>query len=398
MLDRMSWVEQFPGNFQWSNAMLVCKGMAPYGAVSLAELDRIADRLSAGDVSADNWCRIWCDVAAEAEARARSAATSGAHLTAGTHYLRAGNYFYTGERFLAPGEQKRAIGEKAFACYHEGLKRRYPQIEFAEIPYEGLGLPALFMPARGKPEAAPTVVVFNGMDNCKEMSILFAGLEFAERGFNTLAVDGPGQGESLRLRNIPARHDYEVPAAAAIDWLSQRSDVDADRIAVMGYSFGGYYAARIAAKEPRVAAGIALTAGHWDLGAFQRAVLEKARTEQKSVAQSNFQFQWVVGASDSETALVIADDFSVKNVAGGITCPFLVTHGENDRIVPVVNASKLFEAIPLTTDKTLKIFTTEEGGSAHAHVDDRPVGICFAADWLAERFSRARTAGAASDA
>ena len=41
----------------------------------------------------------------------------------------------------------------------------------------------------------------------------------------------------------------------------------------------------------------------------------------------------------------------------------------------------LFE---LVANKTIKIFTTEEGGAEHAHVDNRQVGIDFAADWLAE--------------
>ena len=36
----MSWTEQFPGNFAWSNAALVTKAMAPYGAVALAEIDQ----------------------------------------------------------------------------------------------------------------------------------------------------------------------------------------------------------------------------------------------------------------------------------------------------------------------------------------------------------------------
>jgi len=31
----------------------------------------------------------------------------------------------------------------------------------------------------------------------------------------------------------------------------------------MGYSFGGYYAARIAALEKRYAAGVAFSALHW---------------------------------------------------------------------------------------------------------------------------------------
>ena len=30
-----SWIDEFPGNFMWSNATLVTKGMARYGAVAL---------------------------------------------------------------------------------------------------------------------------------------------------------------------------------------------------------------------------------------------------------------------------------------------------------------------------------------------------------------------------
>jgi alpha-beta hydrolase superfamily lysophospholipase len=383
---RASWTDQFPGNFLWSNAMLVCKGMAPYGAVSVADIDRIAARLEAGPTTPEAWREAWCDVGGELEARAKIAAAAGHERTAGAFYLRAGNYLYTGERFVPPGPDKRALGERAFSCYHAGLRGKHPEIEFVEIACDGVMLPALFMPAVGARKRAPTVVVFNGMDNCKEMSILFAGLEFAARGFNTLAVDGPGQGESLRLRGISARHDYEVPAAAAYDMLAARDDVDPARIVVMGYSFGGYYAARVAAREKRYAAGIALTAGHWDLAAFQIAVREKARREQKAVAQSNFQFQWVVGAPDADSAIVAAERFGVGTIAHEIECPFLVTHGANDRIIPLANAQKLFDAVA-SEKKALRIFTESEGGSAHAHVDDRPAGIAFAADWLADLFA-----------
>ena len=218
--------------------------------------------------------------------------------------LHAGNYFYTGERFVPPGAEKKQLSERAFADYHTGLKYRHPELEFLEIPYQDGPLPALFIPARGARSPAPTVIVFDGMDNCKEMSILFAGLEFAKRGFNTLSIDGPGQGESLRLRGLHARHDYEVPAAAAYDAMAARPDVDPASIFVMGYSFGGYYAARIAAREPRLKGAIALTSGHWDLAAFQRSVLEKQKLEKRKVAQSKFQFQWVVGVDDPDTALL----------------------------------------------------------------------------------------------
>ena len=153
------------------------------------------------------------------ERAADAAAAAGRKHTAGDYYLRAGNYYYNAERFILPGEEKREWGRKAYRCYHTGIRLRHPNIEFVEVPYEGTTLPALFMkaPVAGP---APTVVIVNGMDNAKEMSIFFAGLEFARRGFHTLAMDGPGQGESLRMRGIHSRYDYEVPGAAAFDYVA----------------------------------------------------------------------------------------------------------------------------------------------------------------------------------
>ncbi|TMH13668.1 MAG: alpha/beta hydrolase, partial [Betaproteobacteria bacterium] len=202
-----AWIEQFPGNLTWSNAALVTKGMAPYGAVALGEIDEVCERLKARQGEADAWQEEWCAMARRLERAADAAASEGRQLTAGNTYLRAGMYYFTGERFVVPGEKKREIGRKALQCQHAGLERRYPNIERVEVPYENTTLPALFMKAPGPSGPAPTVVVFDGMDNCKEMSVLFAGLEFARRGFHTLAIDGPGQGESLRLRGLYARHD-----------------------------------------------------------------------------------------------------------------------------------------------------------------------------------------------
>ena len=45
MASHNTWTEHFPGNLMWSNATLVCKGMAPYGAVSLGEIELVCARL-----------------------------------------------------------------------------------------------------------------------------------------------------------------------------------------------------------------------------------------------------------------------------------------------------------------------------------------------------------------
>jgi len=379
---RGPWIDHFGDNFLWSNATLIIKGMAPYGVVALEEMDRACERLRLRQHEPQAWQEEWGALAAEVERKAEEAAAQGRKHTAGDYYLRAGNYYYNAERFVLPGDEKREAGRKAYRCFHTGIRLRHRNIEFVEVPYESTTLPALFMkaPIEGP---APTVVIVNGMDNAKEMSIFFAGLEFARRGFHTLAMDGPGQGESLRMRGIHSRYDYEIPGGAAFDYVARRPEVDPKRVAIMGYSFGGYYSSRIAAFEKRYAACIALSALHWDLAGWQQRILDKNKSDPKSVAQSNFQFQWVVNAATPEAAIEVAKKFSLKDVAKNITCPFLVTHGGNDRVVPVENAQKLHDAVG-SARKTIKIFSAEEGGAEHAHVDNRQVGIDFAADWLAE--------------
>ena len=61
------------------------------------------------------------------------------------------------------------------------MARLHPDIERVEVPYEGQSLPAWFVKGRGLGKR-PTVVLFDGMDNAKEMSVIFAGLDFAKRG------------------------------------------------------------------------------------------------------------------------------------------------------------------------------------------------------------------------
>jgi dienelactone hydrolase len=379
-MSRGPWIDHFRDNFLWSNATLILKGMAPYGVVALEEMDRACERLRVRQNEPQAWTEEWRALGNEIEQRAGAALEKGHRHTAGNYYLRAGIYHYNAERFIMPGPDKRAQGETAYRCWHAGIRLREPSIEFVEVPYAGTTLPALFMKAEtGRP--APTVVILNGMDNAKEMSIFFAGREFARRGFNTLALDGPGMGETRRMRDMPSRYDYEVPGTAAFDYLAARPDVDEQRIAVMGYSFGGYYSSRVAAFEHRYKACIALSALHWDLAGWQRKIAEKNASAPNTVAQSNFQFRWVVGAQTAEEGIAIAEKFTLKDVAKNIRCPFLVTHGGNDRVVPVENAPKLYEAVG-SANKTIKIFTTEEGGAEHAHVDNRQVGIDFAADWL----------------
>ena len=379
-----TWIEHFPGNMLWSNACLMTKTMAPYnGAVSLAEIDEVCQRLAQRQDEPDAWREEWCAMGARLEQVAERAAAEGRQHTAGNYFLRAGMYYFTGERFIAPGALKREVGRKALELQQAGLLRRYPSMEKVEVPFEGKSLPALFLKAPGATGRAPTVVVFDGMDNCKEMSVLFNGLEFAHRGWNTLAIDGPGQGESLRLREMYARHDYEGAGTAAYDYVAQRADVDPVNVIVMGYSFGGYYAARVAAFEQRYCAGVAFAALHWDLAAWQREIKRRHEQEPTNTAQSNFHFRWIMGCDTMDAAIEKAEKFSLVDVAPKISMPFLIVHSDQDRTVPVASAHKLHDAIG-SAHKHLKIFTPEDGTRYHVQADNRQVAVDYIADWVTD--------------
>ena len=380
--DHATWIDHFPGNFMWSNATLVTKGMAPYGAVALGEIDEICERLRPRQNEPDAWREEWCTMGARLERVADAAEAQGRRFTAGNYYLRAGMYYFTAERFIVPGPEKREMGRKAIECQTRGILRRYPNVEKIEVPYEGRTLPALFMKAPGVPGRAPTMVAFDGLDNCKEMSVLFNGLEFAKCGWHTLAIDGPGQGESIRLRDIKTRYDYEAAGTAAYEYVAQRPEVDAKRVAVMGYSFGGYYAPRIVAFEKRYAACVAFGAMHWNMEEWVDTIRQAVKSDAKKSAQSHFQVPWVFGARDLDHAVEMAKQFDLAGVAGRIECPFLVVHGENDRIVPLDSAQKLYDAVG-SKNKMLKVFTAAEGGAEHCQVDNRQVGVDYIAAWLA---------------
>jgi hypothetical protein len=207
------WFEYFPGQHMWSQGMMFGIEMQTWGAAALGEIDQIGQKLKGHEGDNAKWWREWTSMAKRIEAFAEREANTGHQLTAGSYYLRAAVYYFCGERFIAPSERKWDTYRSCLRCFGKGIARRYANIERVEVAYEGTTLPAWFLRAdvRGP---APAVVMFDGLDNAKEMSVLFAGVEIARRGIHTLAIDGPGQGggaeaagdpQPVRLRSARAR-------------------------------------------------------------------------------------------------------------------------------------------------------------------------------------------------
>jgi len=226
------------------------------------------------------------------------------------------------------------------------------------------------------------MVHFDGFDVTKELLYQRTGEEFRRRGIALLIVDHPGVGEALRLRNMSGGPDTEVSAAACVDYLQTRPDVDSQRIGVMANSLGGYYAPRAAAFEKRFKCCVAWGA-IWDFG--ERTTMRlSGKGGELSVPLWANQLMWVFGKNTVEEAAAVAKQLTLEGVAEKITCPLLIVHGENDRQIPLWHAEKTIERAVNSPRRKLKVFTLAEGGAEHCMADNSSMAVDYMADWVAE--------------
>ena len=175
--------------------------------------------------------------------------------------------------------------------------------------------------------------------------------EMAARGISVLQVDCPGSGEALRLQGLTSRVESEDWAKACVDYLETRSDVRHDRIGLVGWSLGGYYVPRAAAFEKRLALAVAWGANH-NWGEVQKKRLE--REGENPVPHYWEHVLWVWGETDLDTFIRKAERVNLNGVVDQITCPFLITHGSNDRQINVAYAHQSFEQAVNAPKKDLR--------------------------------------------
>jgi dipeptidyl aminopeptidase/acylaminoacyl peptidase len=380
----------FPGNYTWSAAIRGVIASEMWGGADLGEINKVSTALKPDVGNNAAWFSQWSAMARKVAALGDEAAGKGYKATAAAAYMRAANYYQVGERLLQPRtDQSQMAYGNAVSLFKKGIDEvQLLSIEPVEVPFEGgKSLPAYFVKNRNAGSAPlPTVVFFDGLDITKEIQYFHGVPELAKRGLATLIVDIPGTGESIRFRGMPARFDSNVAGSAAVDYLGTRSDVDRERIAVMGISLGGYYAPRAAAFEPRFKACVSWGA-IWDYYATWKRRIDKAF--QSSLSVPGDHIKWVLGVSSLDDALEKLRDWRLAGVAEKVKCPYLLTHGERDAQIPLEDAQALFNAIG-ATDKTMKVFTVEEGGYEHCQGDNVTLGITYIADWLSDKLGAQR--------
>lgn len=312
-----------------------------------------------------DWCAAWMetariheDLAAEAEARGAAASAAEARVRASMcHHF--GKFV-----FFEDMQAYRTAGERTVANYRAALADLDPPAERVEIPYAGGMLPGYLRKPRGVARP-PVVLIISGLDSVKEEMHTFEPL-FHRRGMATLAFDGPGQGES---EGMPIEPAFEKPVAAVADFVAGRPDVDGSRLAAVGVSLGGYYAARAASAVDRLACAVSV-GGPYDIG--------EVFASTPTVTQQAIRYR--SHATDAAGAEAVARALTLADAAKRIERPFLVVFGKKDRLIPYAQAERLIAEVP-HPDKQLVLYPEGNHVCNNMPYAYRPL----VADWVAAR-------------
>lgn len=319
----------------------------------------------------EEWCAAWCLRAADHEELGRASLEDGYHLTAGEHLSRAAVYYHFAKfMFVNDIAQMRAAHAKAIECKQLALPHLRPPGERVEIPYCGSFLAGHLRRPSGAARP-PIMIMVPGLESAKEEMEAYE-LPFLSRGIATLMVDGPGQGEAEYEH--PIRGDFEVPAAAIVDWVLTRTDVDTTRIGLWGVSMGGYLAPRAAASEKRITACIAL-AGPYDFHDIWENLPELSRET----------FRVRSHCATQREAKAYSATLTLKGgIARQIECPLFILMGKQDRLVDWRHAQRLADEV----SGPVELLYIEDGN----HIaNNRPWRWrALSADWMAQQLGLPR--------
>ncbi len=249
-----------------------------------------------------------------------------------------------------------------------------PPLQVLQIPFDDGHITGyLHLPEEG--EKPPLILWNGGIDTWKGDS--YSHIQpYLTAGFAVLSFDVLGTGESS---DWAARFDATDLHSAVLEYMQKSPLVDGTAIAHVGFSFSGYYAARLSMTEPRLFAVIAACApvdkawdnmvvgAPWEIKEALSKALHLKPDDVTGMKTTVKQFSLVSQG-------LLAGPNSVK-------VPLLVVDGDKDNLVPVSDLHLLADA-GQETDLWIM------GGDAHCFGQYRSIVMPKMADWLNEKLEQ----------
>lgn len=342
----------------------------------------------AGIRTVEEWYAAWFPLGEKAQAQGR--------------FLHAAYYFRLADFFLKTGDPRK---EPAYRVCVENFYRAFdapggfPYRKYF-VPFEGGFLPCLRI---GAEQPKGTLLVCGGYDSFLE-EFVPETREFAERGYAVLLFEGPGQGVCFS-QGLFFRYDWEKPAAAVLNFFG------VTRCAMIGISWGGYFALRCAAFEPRIAAAVAYDVMYDGFEVMTSVFPAPLRGLVRLccrdglpgpvnallslVRRKSILADWALSQGMAITGTKTPYDFyqklrfhTMEGLSERLTQDILLLAGEKDHYIPKSQFFRQKEAITRASSLTCRMFTEQEGGEQHCQVGNHRLALDLIGDWLDSHFAR----------
>lgn len=318
-------------------------------------------------------------VARRREAKAQAAEQEGHLVTARDNYYMAAVQWAAAQWPYDQNDDKNlACNARKRDCFTKYAALADHRVEPVWIPFEGRALPAWFhLPPGYTGGRVPVVINVPGMDSFKEAAVSLANDRFLSRGMAVLAIDGPGQYEAPILGIYFSTDRWAAAGKPIVDWLSARPEIDAERIGVVGTSFGSFFSTILTAHEPRIKACAVMSVCHEPSG---ETIFQQACPTFKK------RFMYMSGINDEAEFDTFRRSITWEGHAQRITAPYLCVAGECEELSPLEHSERLLAA--LSGPKQFVVYQESRHSVGNvAACNLGPFPTTLVADWLADRLA-----------
>jgi esterase FrsA len=338
------------------------------------------------DISGAGGAPVWTEEFASAGDRLRTLAQEQEALgltgAAAALYMRASAYYSLAKYpLIAPNPAEVAAFEASLETLHRAHELRGFEVGRVAVPFQDGEADGHVLLPRGEAPAGgwPLVIASNGIDVNQGEFFTFAE-DVASRGMAFLMYDIAGTGTNAEF---PLAPDYEELPVALAEALGATDRFDEDRIAIMGVSFGGNAAVKLAHTRADLFAASVNVCGPLH-SAFQvpEDQLESVGLMYRLALYDRTEID---GGADPAGFLAHMRGFSL--IDQGVIVP-----GETVTVVPILSVNARNDYVAPEFDMELANNSTVDGTLIYSGTDDHCPQDRFTvmpqiADWLEQRLS-----------
>ena len=319
------------------------------------------------------WCGYWNDIAEkyekEADALLERGDRSADELEQARDLLVKALTYYTVSAFPGTTPLRMEMYWKARTLFERVNSIEEAQVEKVTLEIAGETVEGYeyFPPGKGR---VPIAVMTNGLEGTvQEFCIPLR--QYVDTGMGTFVMEMPGSYAYKKPMSGASEEIYR----GVLDYVAAHPRVDPDNIAFLGFSFGGYWAARMPAVDKRISRAV-----------VSGAPLDKAFSARGSLGMPEIitsVIMKVMGAKSPPELLPKLQElsFSRNDLYRKIECPMLVINGDNDTLVGTEDSIILASKVP---SAILKLYADDD----HCAMEHYDLWQDFMLNWLLEGIGR----------